>query len=166
MAHPALNIGGVIEDVIGRQPQMRAQNRRADLSDEFFGSDRFLEALGEIAPDAVGCGGRMHCFVVQGRRISVSVVKGGERRHADNVAAGNVAGEIARQDARDLEPGEPLLMRSDWKTRLVAWLGVKAFRQAFDLVCIEGDVRFQRSERLFGSRRHRRLALCVGRCRR
>ena len=56
-APKVLNIGGVVEDVIGRQPQMRAQNGRADFRNQFFGGDRLLEPLGEIAPDAVGCGG-------------------------------------------------------------------------------------------------------------
>src|SRR5690606_22506489 len=64
--HPVSNIGGVIEDVIGRQPKMGAKDGRANLGDQFFGCDGlFVEALREVASNPMRRCCCMYSFMVQ-----------------------------------------------------------------------------------------------------
>lgn len=63
-----------------------------------------------------GAGG-VHELVVERGRVVFGGEEGAERRHGDDVARGNVAGDVARDDAGDAEAQNPALVRADGRRR-------------------------------------------------
>ena len=112
--HPMTDIGSVIVDVMGRQTEDARREARADLGHKLFGRQRVLaELLAHVTPDAVRRHGRVHALMVERRRVVFGRIERRDRRHADDVAAWDVAGDVARRDPGDLQLLEPGFVRSD-----------------------------------------------------